>query len=234
METPYDSNKLARQGLSIESFPFWGSPVLADRNGVLSCPGFIGNTYAASVWDKVYIGAPIANPYTPGICEVQVDKNRSYDVKKSSGSDGATVTFNGVEIASVTINVTIWTPEQFKALKALWAFLFPPVQKTKATGKKANQKGNQGGTFDNKASPFDVTHPELQMHNIRTLMFIGGSGPVPGNPIRARVFTMRAIEYLRPGAKTVVTNTPVLPLGSINDAPTHDTPGSNPKNLGPT
>jgi hypothetical protein len=107
------------------AFDFWG-PVFTQPNGFLFSPGFTGNTYQTNVWDFVtFAGQP-----TPGLAEVNVEKERAVDEKKSAGSDGATLTIHGSKPARIEIKLTIWTPDQLRALNELWPILMTPPYKT--------------------------------------------------------------------------------------------------------
>lgn len=193
------------------SFQFWQKPVYQASDGTLWCPGVEGATYATSPWDYIYLGIPSTQPFTPGICKLRVNKWRDVDKKKAVGSDGARVTIHGVDPASIDIEITIWTPEQLKALAILWPILFPQAY---------------------KGSPpaYDVQHPLLSIHNIKSLQFTGGEGPEIDQQHRG-VFKMHAIEFLKPGKKATKTETGSI--GSLLDPGAYPTPGSNSTNLGP-
>ncbi len=249
-----------------ESFPFWGSPVyVADDNtaqpfgaksGELYCPGFVGQTYADSIWDKIMIGVPFVDPgqpFTPGLCQLQVHKGRDVDKKKAVGSDGARYTVHGIDPAMVEIHVLIWTPQQYLQLIEMWKTLFPgPTKQEKTTKTPITTQvvlfgGTPGQTISiptgrstknttsktvQQTTPFDVSHPELDMHGIKSLLFVEGDGPNPGPIVRSRVFTMKALEFLQP-TKTNATKTPTASKGTVFDPGKQSTPGSNPKNWAP-
>lgn len=195
-------------------FQFWAKPVLQNPDGSYYTPGFDGATYAKSPWDSVIIAVPfnppLEQPKTPGVCRVRVKKYRDVDKKKQAGTDGARVTIHGVEPSSVEIEITIWTPEQLRRLADLWAVLFP-----KAT----------------KGSPqaFDVMHPMFTIHDIRSLQFVEGEGPIIDQQ-RKGTFTMRAIEYRPPSSKKA-SKTETQSIGSLLDPTTTNHP--TPSNTGP-
>lgn len=108
------------------AFDFWYQPVFQNDDGSLYCDGITGPTIADSLWDKVFFsGAP-----TPGVAEVNFRRDRDVDIKKPTGSDGATVTIHGIVPADIEIKLLIWTPDQFKALGELWPLLMTPPYKT--------------------------------------------------------------------------------------------------------
>lgn len=194
------------------SFVFWRKPVFTASDGTLWSPGFEGPTYSANPWDFVYLGIPSTEPFTPGICRVTVDNSRDVDKKKAAGSDGARVTIHGKEPAKVDIEIIIWTPEQLKALAGLWPVLFPPAYK--------------------KSPPaYDAQHPVLSIHGIKSLQFIGGSGPDIDGQGRGS-FKMKALEFLKPGKKNAA-KTESGSIGSLLDPGAYPTPGQSPVNLGP-
>jgi len=202
-------------GLARASFDFWGSPVLTNNNGELYCPGFVGETYMVNPEDFLYLGLPLTRPFTPGVADVQIESYRDVDKKKAAGGDGARVTIHGLEPADVTVSIVIWTPEQLRVLQNIWTILFPKAQ---------------------KGSPpaYDIQHPRLKFHGVKSLQFVRGSGPHPGPIARSRVFTMRAIEFLKPSQKKT-SKTEVASIKSKYDPKTtdHPKPGSVPGNTGP-
>ena len=234
------------EGLDIVPFDFWGQPVYVDKNGELQCPGFVGKTYASSIWDYVRIGGM----QTPGIAEVQTNKFRDVDRKKRSGGDGARITVHGIEPALVEIRIQLWTPEQWRSMGNLWAKLFPGPQKITTTKKNTvviGQTGANASTVANTVTTtvkntsvvtpikfFDVRHPELELHRINSVTFTRGEGPVPGPNPRTRVFIMHAVEYMKP-RKVDVTTSPegAQALATTLDPQSLPTPGSDPANTGP-
>lgn len=115
---------------------FWFGPVYEADSGEWYCPGFTGNTYSKEPWDAVLISVPFSGneqPLTPGVCEVMVSKDRSVDKKKSAGTDGTRNTIHGINSAEGEIQVTIWTPQQYRMLLDLWDVLFPGPQKFTTT-----------------------------------------------------------------------------------------------------
>lgn len=256
---PYGSNDIGTRANS----DFWIQPVYKKSDGTLFCPGVDGPTFASSQWDTVYFStAP-----TPGLVEVTVDRERQIDEKKSSGTDGAHVTIHGTKPARIEIRLLIWTPDQWEALKQLWPILMTPPYKTQlktvtstsyippdssATTTTASVSGGSVSTTTVPAvatvttskkvttttpTVFDVAHPIFAHHKIKAVQIIGGHGPDPG-PVRgSRIFTIKAIEFLKPGTKNA-TVTPTQPLQTIYGNPVQQsasiaTPGSNSSNTGP-
>jgi len=202
------------------SFRFWGAPVFTANDGTLWCPGFDGATFSTSPWDYITVAVPYGPNVggsppdrTPGVCTVDVKKEYAVDKKKPLGSNGAHFTFHGIDAAEVTIDIKIWTPEQLRQLQLMWNSLFPPA---------------------NKGVPvaFDVGHPIINdQHKVKSIQFISGSGPTI-QADRTGIFRIRAVEFQPPTTKSA-TKTQVQSIGSLLDAPTKTTPGSNTANLAP-
>jgi len=204
------------------NFPFWRQPVYQLQDGSYWHPGHDGPTYLVDIdspWSYLYLGIPSTQPYTPGRATVHVTKFRDVDKKKAAGLDGGRFTIHGVEPCLVEIDLLIWTPEQYRALLALWPTLFPQAYKG--------------------APPaYDAQHPLLAFHGVKALQFVKGEGPEIDNQARG-TFRMSAWEFLKPGKKNVA-KTNVQAIGSLLDAGATQTtaagfalPGSDPANLGP-
>ena len=241
------------------AFQFWGKPVYQNSDGTYWCPGVEGKTIASNEWDVVFF----ATAPTPGVAEVTVEKTRSMDEKKPVGSDGARLTIHGTNPAKIEIKLLIWTPEQLRALNQLWPLLMVPPYKI-TTSKKttygfgtpvttATVSGGSNATVSTVSIPtvksqtttttkksiitFDVSHPALAFHSIKSVQILGANGPMPGPIPGSRIFMIRAVEYLPPGKKAATT-TDTAPLGSLYDpgAPgvsSYPTAGSNSSNTGP-
>lgn len=196
---------------------FWGTPVLKDSNGVKYCPGFLGEAFSKNPWDYVTIEFPNSGVpnQTPGICTVSVRRGRKLDRKKSSGSDGETLTFTGVNNADIEIAVTIWTPEQLDILIDLWKILQPP------SGKGVPQA-------------FDVKHPQFVINQVKSCVFVDSIGMEQGPVHKSKTFTIKAVEYLPPSSKKA-TSTPrkAEARHSTRDQPETQQPGKNPHAVGP-
>lgn len=202
---------------------FWSQPVYQASDGSHFAPGFSGDVYARSVWDKVRIPWPAgelkgAQPYTPGLCEVDTDKGRSVEKKKAIGQDGERQTIHGINSGEFKIKITIWTAEQWRHFKAMRKALLPPPVKSK--------------TAANTVPAFQVEHPELTSAGITAAVFTKCTGPEPGKWPRSRTYTFSCNEWLAP-SKNKATKTVVKAKGSTRDPATSPTPGSSATNTGP-
>lgn len=204
------------------SFQFWRQPVYELSDGTYWHPGSDGPPTLAgldSPWSYLYLGIPSTQNYTPGKATVRVRSARAADVKKGSGFDGGHVAFHGVPPRRVEIDLLIWTPEQLRILATQWPTLFPQAY-----------KGNPPA--------YDVQHPMLSLHGIRSLQFDSGEGPDVDRDGRG-TFRMTAWEFLQPGKKNA-TKTNTEAIGSLLDVGAVVTtssgfalPGSDTSNLGP-
>lgn len=239
---------------------FW-FPTYEDDNGLWFSPGFTGNTYSDYPWDYVLVTVPYSGdeqPKTPGICEVQVTKTRSVDKKKAAGTDGTRNTIHGINAAEGEIQVTVWTPQQLRMLQEMWSVIFPGPQKFTTTKtvtlppKTTTSVRISGGSIASVTKiprtpqtkrvsttqtksvvrPFDVDHPKFKMHDVKSVVFIEGSGPDPGPTPWTRVFTMKWVEFT-PIGKVNATTTPVASKASTLEPTGYQTPGSNPANRAP-
>lgn len=206
-QSPYSNNRGT-------PFAFWGSPVF-EQNGKLVCPGFTQDQPITNAWDLCQLGGDIL----PGIATVDIQKERQTEKKKAADRDGARITVRGIDAASISIQLLIWTPEQLRDLNRLWPILFPPPGKQPA-----------------KPPMFDIQHPMAELHGVKSIQVISGSGPSPAGVARARIFNIRAIEYLPPGKKSA-TSSAAQPKGTLldqgaNAAPAQALPSSFAENIG--
>lgn len=100
------------------------------------------------VWDKIELGGLI----NPGFCEVgEFSRQHEWDVKKSKGSLGATITFTGIKPARGSVTFHLWKPEHFKDWEPFRRSLkFDPTKKA--------------------VQPVDCWHPSLLDLDIKSLV----------------------------------------------------------------
>jgi hypothetical protein len=168
---------------------------------------------------------------------------------------------HGIDASEGTFEVTIWMPQQWRVMQSMWPVLFPGPQKfstTKTVTGKSTTRTEFAGSGDSSGitsgqtftvpqvaptkkvtstqqrqitQPYDVTHPQLALAGIKSVVFTGCSGPVPGSAPFTRVLTLKWVEFKPPG-KVNTTNSPkgssVQPRGSV-----FDSPGTNQDNLKP-
>jgi hypothetical protein len=101
-------------GLDVGStpIPFWGDAVGSLDPGNSQFP----------VWDVVLLNGQTL----PGLCAVTGKRAKRYDVKKSKGVDGATLTGQGFDLADIKIVERLWTREHLNALYVLMPVLEAP------------------------------------------------------------------------------------------------------------
>jgi hypothetical protein len=224
---------------------FWGAPVY-ETDGGLWCPGFEGKTFADNPWDLVKLSFSAADrakhpdatglgsTFTPGICRVTVSKGRTVDKKKSSGTDGDTLTISGINSAEGEIQVMLWTPEQWEWWKHIWPIMSPPQGKHPTDGTTVKTTVGKG-TAKIFVQAYDVQHPKFAMHGIKSVVFLHGNGPDDGWVTGAKFFTAKWVEYIEP-IKTTVTRTikgadakdSAYGTNYVNDNPGNTSEGTNP------
>lgn len=108
-------------------------------------------------WDALRLKYNAEGEPAPGIAEVEVDRVWKADEKEPNGANGATITLGGEKLAKVSITLTLWNERHFRRADAFLDALFP------------------GGK--SKGTPFDVSHPVLTHHRLKSLIFLTYSGP---------------------------------------------------------
>lgn len=139
------------------------------------------------VWDGIRIGSK--GSFAPGIVEdVRVQRELKVDEKDGPGVDGATVTTQGRKLAKVAITLKLYNRRHLERLGYLLEALLPEGQAGK---------------------PFDMVHPILTMHRLKSLLPTGFTGPTRTGP-GVYSFTIECLEFRapKPGAAKVVTSTP--------------------------
>jgi hypothetical protein len=124
-----------------------------------------------AAWDFCWLGDALL----PGIASLEVTKTRSVDVKKSRGTDGATLSDDGYEPARVTVRLRMWTAEQWAAYQDL----LPQIDPQRPGGLR---------------EPVAIVHPEVNVRGIDTVYVtsISGSSPERGG---AKVETIECIQW---------------------------------------
>ncbi len=157
-------------------------------------------------WDALYITGHLA----PGIVD-DITVNREYktDEKDGAGVNGASLTVQGVKLAKVSIKLKMWTRSHLQKIEQLIYSIFIKPKQTK------------------KVTPFDFTHPILQMHGLRALQVVSVAGPTQPSDDGLQFVTLSCIEFAppppKPKASQSATTTPTatglvtLPAWSSSD-----------------
>lgn len=243
------------------AFDFWYQPVFQNPDGSLYCTGCTGDTIATSLFDKVFFGS-LPTPGVAEVDAKRERKCDVKDSAGVDGGTTTIHGIRPAEImvklliwtpdqykALLELWPLLMTPPYKTATKTLSKFINPlspstigdPV--TVGTTSVTNSVSGATQTVpvvatktitqkSRVAVTFDVSHPKFKAMGIKAAQILGGWGPdispIPG----ARVFTIKAIEYL-PKGKNVATQTDVKPMGSLYDPPAYSSPDQNPTNLGP-
>lgn len=134
-----------------------------------------------SSWDTVELGG-IA---LPGHCRVSVTRSYELDVKKPKGKSHASITYQGTNPAKVTIDVFIWTPQQYKDLRAAFNLIAPQAD------------GPDG---------VPIVHPKCTFWNVPSVFIENFSDPA-NNRSDEMTIQISCVEF-RKASKTTVTKTP--------------------------
>ena len=203
------------------SKPFWG-PHSIKRGSTFKVKGDDGivreftcrspEDYAAvqSPWSIVYVGTDVrpradreadakqkvkvADALTriPGICDVKVSRSRKSKKESPANAGFEVIIPDGIELAAVTISITIWNEAQWEAMLALLDGIDP-----RAAGEEKTKGGVR--TLDNVTS-YDVSHPALNARKVRSIFVNSIAGPdyEAGGLVK---FTINATEWVRPPTK---------------------------------
>jgi hypothetical protein len=135
------------------------------------------------VWDTLFLAGEI----WPGVCEISgAGVSRKIDVKKSKGSDGATIKDEGYQPAKLTIRLTIYSENDWQLLQALLPSIHPK---------------RKGGV----RTPLEISNPQANLLGI-TQIYIDKIG-IPKKPTSGDglcVLDMSAIEWV-PTPKPIKT-----------------------------
>ena len=165
---------------------------------------------AQSPWSIVYIGTDVrpradreadakqkvkvADALTriPGICDVKVSRSRKSKKESPANAGFEVIIPDGIELAAVTISITIWNEAQWEAMLALLDGIDP-----RAAGEEKTKGGVR--TLDNVTS-YDVSHPALNARKVRSIFVNSIAGPdyEAGGLVK---FTINATEWVRPPTK---------------------------------
>jgi len=139
-----------------------------------------GPAFSDNPWDVIFFNSqPV-----PGICKVKSKQKYLFDKKKPGGSNGLTVTGQGYLPGPVTIEVMLWTQEQWEFFQAIADSIWvKPVR---------------GGTI----RPIDVSHPGLDLWRIKAIVIEGVSVPEEGPVPQSKIINIEAVQFLPPSTKT--------------------------------
>lgn len=169
--------------------PFWDvyPPTLGDSkdgDGSTSNSSFVP-------WDVCALGGWAL----PGIARVQVKSRKRFDVKKSKGVGGATLTFTGYDPSDVTIELRVWTPAHLNTLNSL----IPQIVKQKLGG-----IGGAAAIASRLA--VDINHPATTLVGIHSVVVEGLSSLEPSEQRGVMKMQIHCLEYIPP-SKADVTGT---------------------------
>ncbi len=188
---------LGSEGLAV---PFWGD--------------------SPETWDTVVI----AGRALPGLCKMTGKVTRRVDKKNATGTNGATITYTGDDVAEFEISVRMWTEAHLSTFAALLSFLKDRQSPddanglgvTVATGAssklvvKANEKR---GYSKFPMAPVQVEHPTLTLYRIRAAHVLEYSFPNSVGDAASGLYevSIKCIEHIALNKGQVTT-----PRGAID------------------
>lgn len=136
-------------------------------------PYWLGDTEEEHRWDFCYLD----NQLCPGISKVTVEKSRDVDVQKPPGSDGANLSDKGYNPAKVTVELWIYTREQWEA----WQDLREKIDPQRAGGLR---------------TPISISHPEPNGLGIDTVYVQSLSG-APPSAAHGKIERIECIQWFK-------------------------------------
>ncbi len=136
-----------------------------------AAPFWMDDTAEGAAWNFCWLGDDLL----PGRSVVSAEgPTHDIDVQKSKGSDGANLEDNGFKPGSCTVELTIFTSEQWDA----WLQVLPHIDPQKP------------GAL---TRPLQITHPEPNLLGIQsvTVQKISGSPPSGGK----KVYRIQCIQW---------------------------------------
>lgn len=197
MANPKNQDRIIQT--SADNLDFWG-PLYNDADGNTFSPGFVdfGNR---NIWDVVRVNlvkvksGKINNlsdwVSLPGVCNVRFPRMKVKDSKKSLGVDSTTHTTSGWKAAELIIEMTIWTPDQWRQLKQILPLILP-------------KPGKDFGKTDS----FQIHHPNADVAGIKSVVFYGFEGPHEHSIPRAKMFKLHAVEWTPSSTKKAGSTAP--------------------------
>jgi hypothetical protein len=126
-------------------------------------------------WARCYLNGVLI----PGSSKVDCSTSTDVDKKKSDGLHFATLTVKGYNPCDVTIEVTLWTPQQWIDWQTyVWPILKPEPGKKYAKTPKA----------------IAITHPVTASHDVALVTIDTVKGPTVGHSPDIRVFSVKASQ----------------------------------------
>lgn len=164
-----------------------------------------------SAWDVCFLAAQ----RVPGLVKVTCSTQRKVDSANGPGLDSATLRFQGLDPAEVSIEIVVWTDEQLTDLDLLLATVAP-----KKTRKPP--------------SPFTLSHPTTDAAGVAAVIVEKIDWPKDGPVPQSKVVTLGCKQWLKP--KPAPMGVPQLNLANVADVlpnPTTSAPSGSGAAKGP-
>jgi hypothetical protein len=194
-----------------------GKPVLTVSSETLAVPFWSDSPDA---WDTVVI----AGRSLPGICKMKGKIVRRVDRKNSTGTNGATITYVGDDVAEFEVTVRMWNDTHLASYAALIAFLRDRQSPDDANGLGATiasgassklvvKLNEKRGYSKFPMAPVAVEHPTLTLYRVRAAHILEYSFPEPVGEAAAGIYeaNIKCIEHIALNKGQVTT-----PRGAID------------------
>lgn len=159
-------------------------------------------------WNTAFLGGL----QVPGGVEIKGKTGRKIDVKPAPGTDGATVTDQGFDPAKPVLNVTLWTPLQYRTWLQLMAQYNP------RPGKSAQKP----------TAPITLDHDPSNDLGINVVMITGVSILEDGPVVGTKVGTIEMVQWVKPKKANTVTPDAALPSETDNNQYSGNSSASTP------
>lgn len=147
---------------------------MSDQSIFAGLQPFSGTELDTYEWDYLYL----AGERWPGICEVSGSGvSRRVDAKATKGSDGAVLKDEGMNLAKLTIKLTLWNEEQWTMLQEL----LPSVHPRRAGGAR---------------TPTSIITPYTRLLGIDNIYITAIPVPALDKSKQILTVTMQAIEWV--------------------------------------
>jgi hypothetical protein len=159
--------------------PFWDIESPAIRQ-------FFQAGVPGTLWQTAWLGGV----QLPGLVNVDLGDGpgRKWDIKSPPGTDGAVYTDQGFEGAPVTLTVTLWTPDHWKA----WQALLPGILPKPGKGTKK------------PPAPRALVHPDANALGVTGVIVLNVSGLKSAGPGMKQA-TIKAAQWVKPKKAAIYT-----------------------------
>jgi hypothetical protein len=185
-------------------------PFVIDPSGSLpSSTTEFFNPADGSLWDVAFLdGAQV-----PGLVTCVPKTARKIDVANGPGLDSATLRFQGMDPASFSLTIMVWTEAQQTQLEALLAKVAPRPGRITYANSAYTNTSTAGKDITKRPASFSFSHPAAALAGISQIVVESVSwydqGPVP----QSRSVTLECKQSLPP--KKTIAGTPQINTANL-------------------